>query len=267
MPHWRERLHTVVFEADTTAGKTFDIVVIASILLSVLAVMLETVPSIRDGPYGHTLILVEWSFTILFTIEYLLRLIAVKQPIQYALSFYGLVDLFAILPTYLSPLSPNAPAFLVLRMLRLMRLFRVFKLGKYVLAAHALGHALRESRRKILVFLLGVIAITTVSGAMMYLAEGQQPGFDSLPESMYWAIVTLTTVGFGDVVPVTTLGKVLASLLMIFGFGVIAVPTGIVSAELARADMRRLTTQACRACMSGDHAHDAAFCRRCGEKL
>jgi len=267
MRHWRERLHEIVFEADTRAGRVFDLVVITSILLSVIAVMLETVPAIRDGPYGHWLLAAEWGFTILFTIEYLLRLIAVKRPGAYARSFYGIVDILAILPTYLSPILPGAQAFLLLRMLRLMRLFRVLKLGKYVLEMHVLGSALRESRRKIIVFLIGVLMITTISGATMYLAEGAQPGFDSLPESVYWAIVTLTTVGFGDVVPVTILGKFLAAVLMVVGFGVIAVPTGIVSAEIARADAKRVTTQACRACMRGDHAHDATFCRHCGEKL
>ena len=264
----RARLHQIVFESDTAAGRAFDVAVIALILLSVAAVSLETVGGLAPGTY-RTLRTAEWVLTLLFTIEYVLRLVAVRRPIAYARSFFGVVDLLAILPTYVSLLVPGAQVLLVVRILRLLRVFRVLKLTRFLTEARVLSHALRASSRKISVFLLVVSTIVVVVGALMYAIEGAEHGFTSIPRSMYWAVVTLTTVGYGDIAPRTPLGQTLASLVMILGYGIIAVPTGIVTAELTAGarDRGGVSGQACPNCAAEGHDVDARYCRRCGAAL
>jgi voltage-gated potassium channel len=263
----RERLHEVIFEADTPLGKAFDVLLLIAIMLSVTAVCLETVSSISDK-YGHTLRIIEWSFTILFTIEYALRLYAVRRPMRYATSFFGIVDVLAILPTYLSLLLPGTQSLVVIRAIRFLRVFRVLKLAHFLSEARTLQVALAQSRRKITVFLGTVLTMTLVVGALMYLIEGPEHGFTSVPQSIYWAIVTMTTVGYGDIAPETVFGKILASFVMIIGYGVIAVPTGIVSVEMANAMKNQpVSTQACPDCSRDGHMHDAKFCKFCGFKL
>ncbi|MBO0951909.1 ion transporter [Fibrella forsythiae] len=265
---WRTRLHEVIFEADTAAGKAFDIGLIASILLSVTTVMLESVPSIRTG-YGDVLTRIEWFFTILFTIEYLLRLVSVEKPLRYTTSFFGFVDILALLPTYLSLFLPGTQYLFTIRILRLLRVFRILKLSEYLSEASTLMGALHASRRKISVFILTVLLLVVIIGSMMYIVEGEEHGFDSIPTSIYWAIVTLTTVGYGDLSPQTPLGKTLASLVMIMGYGIIAVPTGIVTAELSQVALKskQVTSQACPNCSQYGHDADALFCKYCGSHL
>jgi len=262
----RDRLHEVVFEADTAAGKAFDVVVLTLILLSVGAVMLESVASIRAA-HGRTLYAAEWVFTILFTLEYALRLACVRQPLRYASSFYGIVDLLAIVPTYLSILIPGSHSLLVIRSLRLLRIFRVFKLGQFVGEAAILRTALRASARKIIVFLGTMLALVLIIGTVMYLVEGPENGFTSIPQAVYWAIVTMTTVGYGDIAPRTVPGQIIASLVMILGYGIIAVPTGIVTVELGGLGRSRVSTQACPNCSAEGHAPEAIYCNRCGASL
>jgi len=263
---WRSRLHEVIFEADTLAGRAFDLILILSIILSVLAVVLDTVASVHDR-WGDTLYLAEWAFTILFTIEYILRIVSVRQPRRYILSFFGLVDLLAILPTYLSVFVPGSQYLLVIRLLRVLRIFRVLKLATYIGEAKLLTTALRHSRRKITVFLFTVITLAIILGSLMYLIEGEQSGFTSIPQAVYWAIVTLTTVGYGDVSPITPLGKALAAIIMIMGYGIIAVPTGIVTVELSRATAKSVTSIACESCGGEGHDFNAVHCKHCGAKL
>jgi voltage-gated potassium channel len=233
---------------------------------SVTVVALESVASVR-ARVGPTLRALEWGFTILFTIEYLLRLFSVGRPLRYARSVYGLIDLVAILPTYLSLILPGAHSLLVIRLLRLLRVFRVLKLAEYLRESRTLVQALRASSRKIFVFLLTVVTIVVVVGTLMYVIEGERHGFTSIPLSIYWAVVTLTTVGYGDLAPATPLGRALAVVLMLTGYGIIAVPTGIVTVELTRASMRPVSTQACPACGAEGHESDAVYCRRCGTRL
>ena len=264
---WRARLHQVVFEADTPAGRAFDIALITLILLSVVAVSMETVRTVSPT-VQRWLRASEWALTLVFTVEYVLRLVAVRRPLAYAASFFGVVDLLAILPTYLSLLVPGAQALLLVRVLRLLRVFRVLKLAHYLQEARVLGRALRASRRKITVFLLTVCTIVVIVGSVMYVVEGPRNGFTSIPVSMYWTVVTLTTVGYGDISPKTPLGQGLASLVMILGYGIIAVPTGIVTAELAYATRPApVSTQVCPSCGAEGHDVDARFCRRCGAAL
>jgi voltage-gated potassium channel len=263
---WRDTLHTIIFEAETPAGKWFDLLLILSIILSVIAVMLDSVQAIRTR-FGSILFVAEWFFTILFTIEYLVRLISVTRPLLYARSFFGVVDLLAILPTYISLVYPGGQYLLVIRLLRILRVFRVLKLVQYVGESRMLIAALRASRRKITVFLFTVLTIVTVLGSMMYLVEGEQSGFTSIPRSIYWAIVTLTTVGYGDITPQTVLGQFLSIIIMILGYGIIAVPTGIVTVEMTHAFSGRSSTRACPACGIESHAEDAVYCRRCGRQL
>ena len=262
----RARLHEIIFEADTPEGRLFDLLLLLAILASVTVVVLESVASVR-ARVGPTLQVLEWGFTILFTIEYLLRLVSVGRPLRYARSVYGLIDLMAILPTYLSLFFPGAHNLLVLRLLRLLRVFRVLKLAEFLQESRTLGQALRASSRKILVFLLTVVTIVVVVGTLMYAIEGEEHGFTNIPLSIYWAVVTLTTVGYGDLAPATTAGRVLAAVLMLTGYGIIAVPTGIVTAELTRASARPISTQACPVCGAEAHEHYAVYCRRCGAKL
>jgi voltage-gated potassium channel len=265
---WRVSLYRVIFEADTPAGKFFDVALIAVILLSVIAVMLDSVASVRE-PYGNFLYGLEWFFTILFTVEYILRLLCVGNPLRYATSFFGVVDLLAVLPTYLSILLPGSQYLLVIRILRILRIFRVLKLVRYIQEARVLGEALLASRRKISVFLFTVLTLVVIFGSVIYLIEGEENGFTSIPQSIYWAIVTLTTVGYGDISPKTAPGQLLASLIMILGYSIIAVPTGIVTVELSSAATRerRKVARVCPQCLAEGHDDDALHCKYCGVEL
>ncbi|WP_319506149.1 ion transporter [uncultured Methanolobus sp.] len=268
--NWRSRLYDIIFEADTPAGKYFDILLIISILLSVLAVMLDSVRSFRIE-HGELLYNIEWFFTILFTIEYSLRLICVKSKLRYSTSLFGIVDLLAIVPTYLSLFLPGSQFLLVIRILRVLRIFRILKLVKYLNEAELLIDALKASSRKITVFLFTVLTLVVILGSLMYLIEGEENGFTSIPISIFWAIVTLTTVGFGDIVPQTSLGRALASVVMIMGYSIIAVPTGIVTAEMSLASMDARDKQRpriiCDNCGNENNEVDARFCKHCGTKL
>ncbi|MEQ9618608.1 MAG: ion transporter [Deltaproteobacteria bacterium] len=263
---WRERVHEIIFEADTPLGKLFDVVLIVSIIASVIAVMLDSVGSI-SARYGNVLYSLEWFFTILFTIEYVLRLVTVRRPLKYATSFFGIVDLLTVIPTYLDLLLPGARFLLVIRVLRVLRIFRVLKLAKYVGEVNMLVSAIKASSRKITVFLFAIVTIVVVLGSLMYMVEGAENGFTSIPLSVYWAIVTLTTVGYGDLSPQTSLGQTLAVVVMISGYSIIAVPTGIVTAELSQSYKRGVTTRSCMHCSREGHDLDAKHCKYCGEEL
>ncbi|MEL6705590.1 MAG: ion transporter [Bacteroidota bacterium] len=260
---WRDKIHEVIFGTHTPAGKAFDIVLIGLIALSLVAVMLESVETIRMW-FHLELRAVEWFFTVVFTIEYVLRLASAYEPKRYARSFYGVIDLLAILPTYISAFVPGAQFFLIVRILRFLRVFRILKLVNYLSEADELGRALVASRRKIFVFIFVVLTLVTILGSLMYIVEGGQNGFTSIPRSMYWAVVTLTTVGYGDIAPQTTLGQFITTFIVILGYGIIAVPTGIVTTELSNVVQDRRRTAFCPACGCTDHDADAAFCKRCG---
>lgn len=262
----RDRLHEIIFEADTPVGKAFDVALLVCIVLSVVSVMLESVAGIAKD-YGRLLRTLEWIFTGLFTIEYAFRLYSVRRPLHYAKSFFGVVDLLAILPSYLSLVVEGSHSLLVIRILRLLRIFRVFKMARYLGEANVLIGALRSSLRKVMVFLGTVMTLVVVMGSVMYLVEGGDNGFQSIPASIYWAIATLTTVGYGDIVPMTPLGQFMASAIMITGYSIIAVPTGIVSAEITKAVLRPVSTQACKDCSRDGHDADAVFCKYCGTAL
>ena len=262
----KHKLHTIIFEADTSKGKLFDVSLIFLIILSVIAVMLNSVKPINLH-YGNLLYIAEWVFTIIFTVEYILRLVSVGKPMKYATSFFGIVDLVAFIPTYLSVFIPGSEMFLVVRVLRVLRIFRVLKILPYITEAQMLRRALVASRRKIFVFLLAVLLIVIIMGSMMYVIEGEENGFTSIPRSIYWSIVTLTTVGYGDISPNTPLGQILASIIMIFGYGLIAVPTGIVTVEIARGKSNTFNTQACPECSAKGHDSDAKNCKYCGAEL
>lgn len=263
---WQDILYGIIFKADTKPGKLFDVILIAAIGLSVLAVLLDSVEGIRKD-YGTILYALEWFFTILFTIEYVLRIYCVNRPMRYVASFFGIVDLMAILPTYLSLIIPGSQYLLVIRVLRVLRIFRVFKLVQYIGEAKVLIKALQGSRRKITVFLFTVMTLVVVFGSLMYLIEGEENGFTSIPRSIYWSIVTLTTVGYGDISPKTNLGQALAAMIMVLGYGIIAVPTGIVTVELTRAYERRIPKRVCPECMEQGHEADATYCKYCSGKL
>lgn len=265
---WRERLYVVIFEHGTPAGRAFDLALLFLIVASVVAVVLESVPSFR-ARWGEELLAVEWGFTALFTAEYLLRLLVVRRPAAYARSFFGVIDLLAVLPTYLRLLLPGSQVLLTLRAIRLLRVFRVLKLGHFLGEERVLVQALRASVRKIVIFLGAVLVIVLVTGALMYVVEGPRTGFTSIPASVYWAIVTITTVGYGDIAPETPLGRLLAALVMMLGYGIIAVPTGIVTVEMGRASRPAAAAAArrCAVCGLAGHDEDAAFCKRCGEEL
>lgn len=264
---WRARLHEIIFEADTPAGKAFDLVLLVAILLSVLAVLLDSVPEINVA-YHPQLVVAEWIFTGLFTVEYLLRLLSVRRSMAYALSFFGIIDLLSILPTWLALVLPGAQQFLVLRILRLLRVFRVLKLARYINAGDVLISALRASRVKITVFVMAVLMLVTILGSVMYLLEGHLDGsaFTSIPAGIYWAIVTLSTVGYGDIVPETVVGQMISAAIMLLGYGIIAVPTGIVTAEMTRGD-RQVDTTSCPNCSAEGHRYQARYCYRCGAEL
>lgn len=262
----RRRLHEIIFEADTTAGWAFDIAVMVLILASIAVVMLESVQWIRED-HGPLLRGLEWGFTILFSIEYVLRLSSVRRPLRYALTPLGIIDFLAIVPTWLSLFIPGAQTLLVVRVFRLLRIFRIFKLAEYLRESSVLVSALKASRRKITVFLLTVVTIVLIVGTLMYVIEGPANGFTNIPVGVYWAVVTLTTVGYGDVSPVTPIGRMLAVIVMLMGYAIIAVPTGIVTMELTRARDLPVSNQACPSCGIGGHEYGAKFCRRCGAAL
>lgn len=277
----REKIFEVIFEADTPLGKWFDIFLIIAIIASVCIVMLESVEFVNER-FGQLFRILEWMFTIFFTLEYILRLYVVHRPLKYALSFFGIVDLLSIFPSYLSFFFAGTHSLMVIRAIRLLRVFRIFKLANYSKDAQHLISSLNASRRKIFVFLTFVMLLVIIFGSVMYLIEGSQPGspFDSIPRSIYWAIVTLTTVGYGDISPTTSFGQFLAAIVMLLGYAVIAVPTGIVSSEMIKENKKekkkkgkkekqvpRQNTQVCSECLFDDHADDALFCKRCGEDL
>lgn len=262
---WRARLHTIIYETDTPAGRFFDVSLIVAIVMSVILVMLDSVSWINEG-YGSALYAAEWFFTILFTVEYALRLVCVARPVKYATSFFGIVDLMALIPTYLDLLIPGGRYLLVIRVIRVLRIFRTFKLFEYMNEGMYIVQAMKASRKKILVFLLAVLTLVVILGSLMYLIEGAGNGFTSIPRSVYWAIVTMTTVGYGDVAPKTTLGMGLASIVMILGYAILAVPTGIVTVEMVHASAQK-SSQACPSCCGEGHDIDAVFCKRCGGKL
>ena len=263
---WQTILHEVIFEADTPVGKAFDVLLIVSILASVVTVMLDSMGAVRLQ-YGQLLLMFEWFFTLLFTAEYVLRLFCVGQPRKYAVSFYGVVDLLAIIPTYLSLVLPGSQYLLVIRILRILRIFRILKLVAYLGEARLLMQALRASGRKITVFLLTVLPLVVIFGSLMYVIESAENGFTSIPRSIYWAIVTLTTVGYGDISPQTALGQTLASLVMVLGYSIIAVPTGIVTVEMSQTFNHKISTQACPECSAEGHDTDARHCKFCGAAL
>lgn len=263
---WRIRLHEIIFEADTPAGKAFDVILLLVILLSIIAVLLDSV-GILNRRYHTLFITIEWVFTILFTIEYIARIYTSGKPWKYIFSFYGLIDFLAILPAYLSLALVGTQSLMVIRTLRMLRIFRILKLGRMITASNMLLVSLKNSRHKIYVFLGGVMILVIILGSIMYLVEGPANGFDSIPRSIYWAIVTLTTVGYGDIAPQTVPGQILASIVMILGYAIIAVPTGIITSEMARSRHERTNTQVCHHCQSRDHEDDATFCRHCGTKL
>jgi voltage-gated potassium channel len=262
----RDRLHEIIFESDTRAGRAFDVALIWAILLSVSVVLLESVASVR-ARYQAPLRVLEWFFTVLFTIEYVLRLASLRRPGGYARSFFGVVDLLSILPTYVSALAPGAQALVVIRIFRVIRLFRIFKLAAHLQQAKVIATALQMSRPKILVFLMVIFSIVVSMGAIVYLVEGEENGFTSIPKAMYWAVITLTTVGYGDLVPRTPLGQAIAALVMILGYAIIAVPTGIVTADIATASRGTVVGQACPSCGAEGHDTDAAHCKHCGTRL
>lgn len=264
---WRSRLHEVIFESNTTAGKVFDIGLLISILASIAVVMLDSISSMHIR-YERTFFIIEWGFTFLFTIEYLLRLICIKKPLRYVLSFLGLVDLLAILPMYLSIFLAGAQSLLVFRALRLLRIFRIFKLTHFLSEMSFLKEAIRSAAKKISIFMLVVIAIVIILGSIMYILESDESGFTSIPESIYWAIVTITTVGYGDMTPITPAGKLIASLIMLIGYCIIAVPTGILTTEIAlMSRSAKKGTESCPGCGKEGHDANAVFCKFCGEKL
>lgn len=266
LPAWRERMRIIIFEADTPAGKAFDVGLLVTIGLSILAVMLESVPSI-ENTYGSSLRAAEWIFTGLFLIEYVLRLLSVPYPLRYTFSFFGIVDLLSILPSFISLLLPGSQSMLVIRALRLLRVFRVFKLARFMGEANFLVGAMRASSHKIAVFLGTLSILVTILGTVMFLVEDNEAGFTSIPQSMYWAIVTMTTVGYGDLVPQTTGGQILASIVMLTGYAIIAIPTGIVTAEIVSAVRGPITTRSCSACLDEGHVPSALHCKNCGESL
>lgn len=265
---WKQKLHEVIYEADTPAGKLFDVVLLLLIVFSIVLVMLESVKSL-NAKYAEQFYIAEWVITALFTLEYVLRIITVKRPKTYIFSFYGIVDLLSTIPSYLTFLFGGQNLFLAVRALRLLRVFRILKIARYVGEANKLMTALRNSRPKIMVFLFTVFILCIIMGTVMHLVEGEQGGFDNIPISIYWCIVTLTTVGFGDIAPVTPAGQAIASIIMILGYGIIAVPTGIVSAEYSRSSDEKipLNTQVCPVCGEDHHLDKAEFCHNCGNRL
>jgi voltage-gated potassium channel len=263
---WRNKLYTIIFESDTPRGKLFDILLLIAIALSVVVVSLSSIATIKTKWYTE-LFSLEWGFTLVFTVEYILRIISVQKPSKYIFSFYGMVDFLGIIPTYLSLLIPGTHILLVIRVLRVLRVFQVMHLSQFIGAAETLSSAMRASRVKIFVFIYTVLTLVILLGSLMYLIEGEENGFTSIPRSIYWAIVTLTTVGYGDISPQTNLGQLLAAFIMILGYGIIAVPTGIVSAEMTKLKAGGKSLLKCPRCDLSPLDRDALYCKRCGEKL
>lgn len=266
---WRERLHEIIFEADTRAGKLFDIALILTILASVLVVILSTLPSARAEPYRSVYLALEWGFTILFTAEYVLRLMVVRRPLRYARSFFGIIDLLAILPAFIGLLIPGGERLMVVRTLRLLRIFRIFKLARYLSEASALREALYVSRHKIAVFLSTVLITVLIAAAILHVVESAAGNseFESMPNAMYWAVITMSTVGYGDITPTTVVGKLTTAVLVLVGYSLIIIPTGILTAEMSGRRRVGLSTQSCPSCMAEGHDRDALYCRRCGTPL
>jgi len=266
---WRQKLYEIIYEADTPAGKWFDIILLLIILFSIVVIMLETVTSYQEK-YGDFFNIAEWTVTIIFSIEYILRIYTIKKPSAYIFSFFGIIDFLSTIPKYISLFFAGAGILIALRALRLLRVFRILKLSPFVGESQGLTKSLKASRAKISVFLLAVLILTIILGTVMYMVEfGHNSGFDNIPKSMYWAIVTLTTVGYGDIAPVTSLGQFIASIIMILGYGILAVPTGIVSAEYSKQKGQdtHQNTQVCPNCHASQHHDDAKFCYKCGHKL
>lgn len=265
---WRAKLHEIIYEADSKKGKIFDLVIIVAIVASIILVMLESVKSL-DAKYHTFFDISEWVITILFTLEYIARIVSVRRPSRYIFSFYGIIDLLSTIPKYLSLVIGGAHALVALRGLRLLRIFRILKLVRFVGATNTLGKALIASRFKIFVFISSVLVICIIVGTLMYLIEGDESGFTNIPISIYWSIVTLTTVGYGDIAPQSPFGQFLASIVMILGYGIIAIPTGIVSVEMAKGPRPHIdmNTQSCPNCLATMHKDDARYCFKCGEKL
>jgi len=263
--NWKEKLHEIIYEADTPAGKLFDVILLVAILLSITVVMLESVKDISKN-YSDELNIAEWIITILFSLEYILRIISIKKPIKYIFSFYGIIDFLSTIPKYLSLFVVGTNSLIALRALRLLRVFRILKLARFIGESQHLAKALKASRARISVFLFFVLIICVILGSVMYLVEGSENGFTSIPRSVYWAIVTLTTVGYGDIAPGTPFGQFIASVIMILGYAIIAIPTGIVSSEIAKNEID-LNTQSCPHCATEGHDDNAIFCYHCGNKL
>ncbi|RYZ57701.1 MAG: ion transporter [Proteobacteria bacterium] len=263
---WRKQLYIIIFGSDTKGGKIFDIALLWSITFSILCVMLESVPSIRTE-YRDWLRVAEWCFTALFTLEYVLRIISSPKPSKYATSFFGIIDLVSILPTFISFFVGGYQGLIVIRVIRLLRIFRILKLVEYSGEASVLLRALSASRHKITVFIGGILTMIVILGAMMYLIEGPESGFTSIPISMYWSVVTLTTVGYGDITPLTAVGKIMASVIMLLGYGILAVPTGIVSVEIGRVRQSARYFTECPRCGEMNHLNGSRYCFRCGERL
>ncbi|MFB0904775.1 MAG: ion transporter [Nonlabens sp.] len=274
---WRRKIHEVIYEADTPAGKLFDISLLFVIIISLVLVMIESVPDLGNK-YADEFLIAEWIITIFFTIEYILRIISINKPTKYIFSFYGIIDLLSTIPLYLTFFFSGLNALLAVRSLRLLRVFRILKVTRYIGEADKLSKAIRSSGPKIAVFLFAVLVVSIIFGTLMYLIEGPEHGFDSIPKSIYWCIVTLTTVGFGDIAPETALGQLLATIIMILGYGIIAVPTGIVSAEYTQSKNKdktlestpnssQVNTQTCQNCHSNKHQDGSKFCHTCGNSL
>ena len=265
----RRKIHEVIYEADTKSGKVFDIILLFFIILSVFLVIIESLDGVSSR-YINFLNYSEWIITVLFTIEYILRIVSVKKPFRYIFSFYGVIDLLSIIPKYISLFVFGAQSIAALRALRLMRIFKILKMNRFIGASTNIRRSLLASRAKIIVFLLFVIILCVILGAIMYLIEGNiNSGFENIPKSIYWAIVTLTTVGYGDIVPFTALGKFISSIIMILGYGIIAIPTGIVTSNMTLTERKeiQLNTQSCSNCLKNKHSDDAIFCSKCGEPL
>lgn len=263
---WRQKMNVIIFGTDTFWGKTFDIVLLIIIILSILTVMLESVKSIAAN-YGTELKILEWIFTILFSVEYIARIVTSPKPLKYIFSFLGIIDFLAITPTFLNIFFKGSHAVVVIRSIRLIRIFRIFKLARYMGGAKTIYTALRASMPKVIVFLMAVVSLTIILGTLMYLFEtNHNSGFTDIPTSIYWAIVTLTTVGYGDITPITIMGKIMASIVMILGYGIIAVPTGIVTGEFIHEKRFRSSTT-CNSCNKTGHENDAKYCKYCGGKL
>ncbi|MEP2969159.1 ion transporter [Nonlabens ulvanivorans] len=278
-PAWKRKIHEIIYEADTPAGKWFDVILLVLIVISLILVMLESIPGLGEK-YAITFITAEWIVTIFFTIEYILRVISINKPTKYIFSFYGIIDFLSTIPLYLTFFFGGFSALLAVRSLRLLRVFRILKVTRYIGEADKLSKAIKSSGPKIAVFLFAVMVVSIIFGTLMYLVEGPEHGFDSIPKSIYWCIVTLTTVGFGDIAPETPLGQFLATLIMIMGYGIIAVPSGIVSAEYAQdlksksdnlgsesPNYRHVNTQVCQNCLAKKHQDAAQFCHKCGYPL